>query len=117
MPAITATSLQGLDEKLATVTTLDGATDTLVYNQGGDPILELHNPTGGGLTPTIIGDAAVSQPCPGVGDIDTSLGYKFAAAIAAGTTVTIKLDSIRAYLRGNISITGGTGLEAILYEQ
>lgn len=96
------------------MTTL-GASDTFVYNANTKPVLYLNNVTAGALTPNIDGDGGTTHPCSGIGDIDVSGGLTL-ASIGAGATVAIPLNSISAYLKGTITVTGGTGIEASLLE-
>lgn len=112
MPAITATKITSIGAVTATETTLDG-TDSFVYTEGLTKYLILRNPTVGALSPVIDGDGAVSEYLPGVGAVSTASGYAV-GSIAAGAVAVVNLSAIRSYLRGAISITGGTGLVAIL---
>lgn len=116
MATITSTNMQGSGERSVTTTTLDGSSDTFTYNRNLRPVLILHNPTGGPITPTIDGDGASEVLVAGVGDIDISAGYTPESAIAAGATIAIPLQSIGKYLAGTIAVTGGSGLEAQLLE-
>lgn len=113
MATIAATSLSGPGERLVTETTLTGTADTFTYVQSARQILVLRNPTAGAITPVIDGDGASSVVRDGVGTIDVSGGYSV-GAIAAGAVLAIPLDTISSYLQGVISITGGTGLVAVL---
>lgn len=115
MPAITSTLITGTGTIATTETTLDGATDGLTYNPSTNPILTLRNPTVGALTPTIVGSAATTVAVAGVGSVSVASGYSV-GSIAAGATKTISLNTIREYLKGTITITGGTGLVATLLE-
>lgn len=116
MPAITATNMAALGAVAVTETTLDGSTDTFVYNSAAKPLLVLRNATGGALTPVIDGDAAVAIPVKdAAANFDATAGYSV-GSIAAGDSVSIRLETISAYLLGTISITSGTGIEASLLE-
>lgn len=115
MPTIAATDMTGAGAVDVTVTTLDGATDAFTYNPGKAPVLVLNNVTAGSLSPVIDGDGATTHVCPGVGEIDLTGGYEV-GAIAAGESVAIRLKSIEAYLKGDIDVTDGTGIEAQLLE-
>lgn len=115
MPAITATSMQGSGARAVTSTTLNG-TDSFVYRPGARAILELNNPTGAPISPTIDGDGGTTVPVAGVGAVSVASGYAV-GSIAAGATVAIPLDTISAYLQGTIAITSGSGLVAQLLEQ
>lgn len=115
MPAITATDLSGVLPVAVTETTLDGTTDTLVFNSNKTPKLVLINNTGGALSPVIAGDGSTTVDCNGVGAVDVSSFSGF-GSIADGATKAISLSKINEYLRGTITITGGTGLTAQLLE-
>lgn len=112
MPAIAATTFSNNGNTTVTETTLNG-TDSFVYEQGVTKYLILRNATGGALSPIIDGDEATAEYLPGVGSVATSSGYAV-GSIAAGVVKVVNLDSIRSYLKGDIAITGGTGLVAIL---
>lgn len=114
MPAITATQL-GNGFVQATSTTLDGLTDTFTFTSSKTQILTFLNNTGGSLDLNINSDGPTSHYCPGVGTIDLTSGVT--QTIADGETFTLKPTTIREYLQGdNISLTGGTGITAYLYE-
>lgn len=115
MPVITPTDISGTGTVALTETTLDGATDTLVFNAAKLQILVFDNPTGGSLTPVIDGTTSTSVPCDGVGDVDVSAGFSV-GSIGIGDSVSIKLGTIRSFLSGTVNITGGTGLVATLME-
>lgn len=97
------------------VTTLDGTSDTFVYDATRAAFLILKNPTGGAISPVIDGDGATSVPVGGVGSVDISAGFAV-GSIAAGETKVINLAGISAYLAGTIDIASGTGLEASILE-
>ena len=61
----------------------------------------------------IDGDGGTSVPVQGIGTVDVSGGYAV-GSIAAGAAKVVPLDSIAAYLKGTIAVTGGTGLVAVL---
>lgn len=109
MATITRTNVAGAGRKTVTETTLTGTADTFSYGTGDRLIMR--NPTAGALSPVIDGDGGTTVAVAGVGSIDVSGGYAV-GSIAAGAMVTIDLDTIAAYLRGTIAITGGTGLVA-----
>lgn len=115
MAAITATSMGGSGARVVTRTTL-GSSDTFTYNASRNPILILDNVTAGALTPNIDGAGGTTVPVKGVGDVSVSSGLTL-SSIAAGACVAIPLESISAYLKGVITITGGTGIKATLLEQ
>jgi len=104
MATITETKLTGTGDRAITTTTLT-ASDTFEYRPGAGQVLTITNDTAGSLTPNITGDGATTVPVAGYGEVDVSSGYDL-ASIAAGTTVSIPLDSIRKYLSGTITMTG-----------
>lgn len=110
MAVITPTLMTGPGSRAVNVTTL-GASDTFVYTAGATLIL--NNVTAGALTPNITGDAATTVQVVGVGNVDVSAGYT-TPSIAAGASAAIPLDTISGYLRGVLTVTGGTGIEAQL---
>lgn len=115
MATIAPTNMQGSGSRAATVTTLDGASDTFEYKNSRGQVLIIENPTAGSLSPVITGADATTVQVNGVGAVDVSTGYSV-GSIAAGATVAIPVDSISAYLKGVISIATGTGLECQLLE-
>lgn len=110
MAAITATSMTGSGSRAVTVTTL-GASDTLTYVPGS--VLILNNVTAGALTPTIDGAGATTVSVAGIGSVDVSSGYT-TPSIGVGAYAAIPLDTIKEYLKGVITVTGGSGIEAQL---
>lgn len=114
MAVITATNIVPAGANSVTVTTL-GASDTLTFNPGRDPVLILNNVTAGGLTPNIDGDGGTAVSTDSLGTVDVSSGLTL-SSIGAGATVAIRLKSISAYLTGTVTITGGDGIEATLLE-
>lgn len=112
MPVIPATKFTSIGAVTATETTLDG-TDSFVYVEGVTKFLILRNPTGSAISPVIDGDGAVAEYLPGYGNVPTAAGFAV-GSIAGGATRVVDLSSISAFLKGNIAITTGTGLSAIL---
>lgn len=112
MGVIAATAMSGLGVRVLTETTLT-ASDTLAYDPGiTGSILVLRNPTGGALSPTITGSQAPSViPVAGYGNVSAAGGLAV-GSIAAGAARVVPLDSIKQYLLGTVTITGGTGLVA-----
>lgn len=115
MAVITATSIANAGASTLTVTTL-GASDTFIFNPAKDPILILNNVTAGALTPNIDGAGGTVVPVTGVGNVSVASGYT-TPSIGAGAVVAIPLKSIKEYLRGTITVTGGTGIKASILEQ
>lgn len=112
MVAITATSLLGTPPKTVTEITL-GASNTLTYRPKS--ILLLRNATAGALTPIIDGAGGSTVPISGIGSVDVSSGFAV-GSVAAGAHVAIPLDGIFHFLKGAITLTGGTGMIAALLE-
>lgn len=115
MPAITATSLLGVGQRAKARVTLGASGNTVAFTKGIGQLLTLHNPTGGALSPVIVGNAATTTDIDGIGTVTTSGGYAV-GSIAAGAEVVVPLDTISHYLKGVIDITGGTGLVGSLLQ-
>lgn len=113
MPAIVATSMAKGSPRASTRTTLGASGNTITHNPGTGQILILHNPTGGSLTPTIIGAGATTADIEGLGTVNFAAGLNL-GAVAAAAQLVVPLDFIAQYLKGVIDITGGTGLVATL---
>ncbi|HEX4918052.1 MAG TPA: hypothetical protein VFV43_09170 [Limnobacter sp.] len=114
MATIAPTNMQGTGARTVTRTTLT-ASDTFTYNADRNPVLELDNITAGALTVTIDGADGTTVPVAGVGQVSVAAGFS-TGSIAAGAKVAIPLNSISAYLRGVIAVTGGSGISASLLE-
>lgn len=112
MAAITKTAMTGSGARTLTETTMTSS-DTLVFSANTRMVLCLRNPTAGALTPVIDGAGGSTVAVAGIGSVDVSGGYSV-GSIAAGAAVSIPLDTISEYLRGTVTITGGTGLVATL---
>ena len=112
---------------MAAITSIDGsqkgafdstgvtltASDTITVDSGRKQVLVLTNGTAGALTATIIGATATTAIIPGYGSVNVAAGYP--VAVPAGQSRTVKLDDITLYLQGAVNITGGTGLNAKLF--
>lgn len=96
--------------------TILGASDTLTYNPARKPILILNNITAGALTPNIDGAGGTVVPVPGIGNVSVAIGYT-TPSIPAGDSVAIPLNSISEFLRGVVTVTGGSGIQAFILEQ
>ena len=116
MAEITATDMRPVGAQDVTEVTL-GASDTLTYKDYAQttPVLYLRNPTASPITVNIDGDGQDSVAVPGVGTVDVSAGLDV-GPIAADEVVAVRLHSIREYLKGTVTLTGGTGLVASLLE-
>ena len=113
MPAIVATSMAKGSPRASTRTTLGASGNTVPFVAGTGQTLVLHNPTGGSLTPTIIGAGSTTADLEGAGTINFAAGLSLGAVVAAAQIV-VPLDFIAQYLKGVVDITGGTGLVATL---
>ena len=89
--------------------------DDFEFKKGVNGTLILNNVTAGALTPLIVGDEATTFPCSGLGNVDVSAGYQL-GSIGAGETFALPLDSISAYLKGGITMTGADAMEAQILE-
>lgn len=112
MATINPTSLSGPGVRAVTELTL-GASDTFIYDYGKpNSLLYIRNPTAGALSPTITGSlASAAISVSGYGNVSAAGGYAVGSIPAGGCRV-IPLDTIRLYLDGTITITGGAGLVA-----
>lgn len=90
------------------------ASDTLAYVAGNHQHLELYNTTGSLVTVTLTGSGSTTISPVGYGGTISVSGGK-AIAVAANTTVSVDLDAISAFLLGVVTITGGVGIVAHLY--
>ena len=114
MAAITQTNLpKGSGNTTITRTTLT-ASDTLTYVAGSGQIIELYNTTAGLVTITFLGNGVAAFNVDGYGSVNPSAGK--AVAVAASSTVAVRLDDIAKYLTGtSVAVTNGTGVVAMLY--
>ena len=110
MPLITENSRKTFGALPLVVVDSDG-TDSFIYNSANSQSLFITNNTGISATLNIIGSLAPSDyPCAGTGETeDLTAGYP--VTIVDGDSVNIQLSSIKAWLDGDVTITGGaTGL-------
>lgn len=114
MALITPTAMALAGANTMSVLTL-GASDTLTYNPSKKPVLILDNVTGGALTPNIDGAGGTVEPVDGIGDVNVSAGYT-TPSIPAGGKVAIELNTISKFLKGVVTITGGSGIKASILE-
>jgi hypothetical protein len=115
MAALASTTLNQSAAFTPTTLTL-GASDTITYDSIKQQILVLYNATAGALTPNVDGASGTTVSVPGTGTtFSVASGYTF-PSIAAGAYAMVRLDSISAYLSGAITITGGTGIKAVLLD-
>lgn len=113
MATIVQTSLGGKSSRAATMTTMTSS-DTFAYQPGTGQILYLRNPTGGALTPVFNGSTNTTAIVTGGPDVSTSIGLTLSAVAATTGSIAIPLDTIAAYLQGTITVTGCTGMIAVL---
>lgn len=92
------------------------ASDTLTYQNGTGQVLVLYNTTASIVTVALTGNAMpATLSVPGLGGTVSLTGGKSVSVPASGVTV-VDLDDIYQYLAGgNVTITNGTGLVAMLY--
>ena len=112
MAAIATTTSQGSGQRTAVANTLT-ASDTFAYENGKGQLLMLFNPTGGTITPTIVGDTAWNFTPAELGFAHNVTGG-ISPAILAGQMIVINLDEERFLHSPTNTITAGTGLIAIL---
>lgn len=119
MATVTATDVNGSGVKALTTIVLDGSSDTFTLNSSANvlQLLYLFNPTGGAISPVIVGStASATYPVVGANTVDLSAGYAV-GSIAAGESVLIDTKTIQHYCAGTISMTSASTLEAILIEK
>ena len=99
----------------ATPQTLTAA-DVLVYEPTKKQLLHLNNTTAGSLTVVIDGADGTTINFPGVPAVSVSGGYAVGSIPATTGAVAIPLDTISGYLQGVVTVTGGTGITALLLQ-
>lgn len=114
MAAITQTTVKDANKPTDVTRVTMTASDTLTFNQGAGQMLVLYNTTAGAVTVTMTGSAAGSIAPSGYGGSISLTGGKAVTVPANGATV-VDLDDIALWLQGNVTITNGTGLVAMLY--
>lgn len=95
------------------VTTL-GSSDTLSFSSAKKQVLLLINQTAGSLTVTIDGDAGSTVAIQGLGTVNVAAGTQI--TVAAGAVRAVYLNSISHYCKGNVVLTGASGLKAAIME-
>ena len=115
MATLNPTSLSAAGAILPSATTLTlTASDTFTYSAGVPATLVLYNATAGALTPNIDGADGTTVTVPDTGaTFSVATGFTF-PSIAAGAYALVRLETIKAYLQGSITMTGGLGIKAIL---
>lgn len=106
MAALTISSVGGPGPRTLTPNTLT-ASDTFTYEPGD--IMILRNATGGALTPNFDGADSGVVGVDGWGVLNPAPGYT-TPSIPAGAERVIFLDTIRFFLVGTVTVTGGTGM-------
>lgn len=115
MAAITQTTPATEAGTATTITrTILSASDTLTYTQGARQFLFLYNTTASPVVVTLTGSAATTISPPGYGGTISVASGK-AITVPASSSVLLELDDIYEYLKGNVTVTGGTGVTAHLY--
>jgi len=116
MATLSPTSISVAAAFTPTTLTL-GASDTMTFTANLGALLVLYNVTVGALTPNLDGADGTTVSIPDTGaTYSVASGYTF-PSIAAGAYAVVRLDSIKAFLQGAVTITGGTGIKAILLTQ
>lgn len=92
------------------------ASDTLTFVRGSRQNLHLYNTTASPVVVTLVGSAPTSLTPSGYGGTLSTSGGKAITVPASGWTM-VELDDIWAFLTGSgtVTLTGGTGLVAALY--
>lgn len=112
MSAITQVTVTGVSGPVTATRTVLGASDTLTYSAG--QTLVLYNTTASPVVVTATGAGATTiSPAGYGGTISVAAGK--AITVPASSTVVVDLDTISAYLVGAVTLTGGTGVTAHLY--
>jgi len=91
--------------------TIMTASDTMAVT-GSLQTLILNNVTAGIFNGVIDGDGGTTVNVDGLGPVDVSAGLT--VNMPVGAVKIIKLTTIREYLKGNVTLSGGTGIKAIL---
>jgi len=105
MASVTGVSTAGkYVAAVVTETELTGTDDTLTYDSAG--VLVIRNSTGGTVNLTVHGSTSSgTKYCEGGGSVDLSVAVPI--SVTAGQVKSIRLGSIRDFLSGTISFTGG----------
>jgi hypothetical protein len=114
MAAITQTNALDQGVPVNITRTVLSASDTLTYFAGSKQQLFLFNTTASPVTVTLVGSGATTISPAGYGGTISVAAGKAIVVPASGSTL-VDLDDISAYLVGNVTVTGGTGVTAHLY--
>ena len=114
MATLLPTSLSVAGAILPAATTLTlGASDTFSFTTNAATLI-LYNATAGALTPNLDGADGTTVVIPDTGaTFSVASGFTF-PSIAAGAYAIVRLETIKAYLQGLVTVTGGTGIKAVL---
>jgi hypothetical protein len=107
MALIAAVTARDKTSEFTIVPTVLGASATLTYKAAVNQLLVIRNAGVASATVVIDGDEATTVSLPGQGKpISNAAGYS--VIVAAGAVVAIPLSSIRNFLAGVVTLTGGT---------
>lgn len=112
MAAITSINAAQLGAFAAAITTLS-ADDTITFDPTKKQLLVLTNTTAGSLTCTIDGDGGTTVAVPGLGNVSVAAGL--AIAVPAGESRAVVLNTVSAYCKGVVHLTGAATLKAQLF--
>jgi hypothetical protein len=115
MAVITNTSKNVLGPFNAPKTALTAA-DTLTYVPNIGAELILYNTTGAPVNVTIDGSGGTTVPVPDTGGATFSVAAGLVVPVPANDFTIVRLDTIAAFLKGTVSVTGGTGVVAIIIQ-
>ena len=113
MAAIASIDASAAGHFAAALTTLS-ASDTITIAPAKKQLLVLRNPTGGTLTLTIDGADGTTVTVPGIGVVDVSAGY--AIPVTTLLSRAVMLNTINAYTKGVVTMTGASGMIAQLFD-
>ncbi len=113
MATIASTNSRQIGVFTPTQTTLTSS-DVLPYDATKSQLLVLINQTASTITATIDGADGTSVPVDGLGSVSVSAGLSI--AVPANEIRMVRLQSIRSYLQGVVTVTGATGMRAQLIE-
>jgi hypothetical protein len=112
MAAIIAINARQHGAFAAALTTLTSS-DTITRDTRFKQFLVLRNAGGAPLTLTIDGDGGGNINAPGLGVVNTGPGLQI--AVPAGEVRAVDLDSIDAYTKGIVTLSGASGLIVQLF--
>lgn len=115
MASIITTNKNVLGAFNAPKTSLTGS-DTLTYNAGMGQELILVNTTASVVDVTIDGASGTTVPVPGAGATTFSVAAGLVITVPANDFMVVRLDTVHVFLQGAVSVTGGTGVSAIILQ-